>query len=35
MGILGRHPEFVADPTVERYTLTFNRNGYLRRMGRP
>ena len=30
--ILGRHREFFADPTYERYTLTFNRNGYLRRM---
>ncbi len=30
--ILGRHPEFVSDPTFERYTVTFNRGGYLRRM---
>ena len=34
VAILDRHPEFVADPTAERYTVTFNRNGYLRRMGR-
>ncbi len=33
VNILGRHPEFVSDPTVERYTLTFNRNGFLRRTG--
>jgi cephalosporin hydroxylase len=32
INILGRRHEFVADPTLERYTLTFNRNGYLRRM---
>ena len=33
--ILGRqrHPAFVSDPTMERYTLTFNRGGYLKRMG--
>jgi cephalosporin hydroxylase len=33
VGILGRHPEFVADPAAERYALTFNRGGYLRRRG--
>jgi cephalosporin hydroxylase len=33
VGILQRHPEFVSDPTMERYTLTFNRGGYLKRMG--
>jgi cephalosporin hydroxylase len=31
VSILGRHPEFVADPAAERYALTFNRGGYLRR----
>lgn len=30
--ILQRHPDFVTDPTLERYTVTFNRNGYLRRL---
>ncbi|MCB0977610.1 MAG: class I SAM-dependent methyltransferase [Acidimicrobiales bacterium] len=30
--ILARHPDFVPDPTYERYTITFNKNGYLRRM---
>ncbi|MGH9227192.1 MAG: CmcI family methyltransferase [Acidimicrobiales bacterium] len=30
--ILGRSGEFVPDPAGERYTLTFNRNGYLRRV---
>jgi cephalosporin hydroxylase len=30
--ILGRSGDFVPDPTGERYTLTFNRNGYLRRV---
>jgi cephalosporin hydroxylase len=30
--ILGRHPDFVADPAGERYTLTFNRGGYLKRV---
>ena len=29
--ILGRHPDFVADRTRERYTVTFNGGGYLRR----
>jgi cephalosporin hydroxylase len=33
VGILNRHPEFVSDPAPERYTVTFNRNGYLRRTG--
>lgn len=32
VNILGRHHEFVVDPAPERYTVTFNRNGYLRRM---
>jgi cephalosporin hydroxylase len=31
VSILGRHPEFVSDPAAERYALTFNRGGYLRR----
>jgi cephalosporin hydroxylase len=30
--LLGQHREFVADPTFERYTLTFNRGGYLKRL---
>jgi cephalosporin hydroxylase/GT2 family glycosyltransferase len=30
--ILGRSGDFVPDPAGERYTLTFNRNGYLRRV---
>ncbi len=30
--ILSAHPDFVTDRSVERYTLTFNRGGYLRRM---
>jgi cephalosporin hydroxylase len=30
--ILGRHSEFVVDPACERYTLTFNRGGYLKRV---
>ena len=30
--ILGRHREFFADPSYERYTLTFNRSGFLKRM---
>ena len=29
--ILGTHPEFVVDPGPERYTITFNRSGFLRR----
>jgi cephalosporin hydroxylase/GT2 family glycosyltransferase len=29
--ILGRGGHFVADPARERYTVTFNRNGYLKR----
>jgi cephalosporin hydroxylase len=32
VAILERHADFVADPTRERYTVTFNRNGYLRRV---
>jgi cephalosporin hydroxylase len=32
VGILGRHPDFLADVSCERYTLTFNRGGYLRRL---
>jgi cephalosporin hydroxylase len=34
VNILGRHREFVADPTCERYTLTFNRGGFLKRVSR-
>ena len=30
--LLTRHQDFVIDATMERYTVTFNRNGYLRRM---
>jgi cephalosporin hydroxylase/glycosyltransferase involved in cell wall biosynthesis len=33
--ILARHGDFVADPAAERYTLTFNRGGYLRRIPAP
>ena len=29
--ILGQHPEFVPDVAFERFTLTFNKGGYLRR----
>jgi cephalosporin hydroxylase len=32
VGILGRHPDFVPDPARERYTVTFNRGGYLKRV---
>ena len=32
VAILGRHREFVPDPAGERYTLTFNRGGYLKRV---
>jgi cephalosporin hydroxylase len=32
VGILGRHGEFLADPRFERYTLTFNKGGFLRRL---
>jgi cephalosporin hydroxylase len=32
VAVLGRHRDFVADPVVERYAMTFNRNGYLRRL---
>jgi cephalosporin hydroxylase len=34
VAILGRHPDFVADPAGERYTVTFNRGGYLKRVER-
>ena len=30
--LLALHPEFVPDVAFERYTLTFNKNGFLRRM---
>ena len=30
--ILGRSGDFVPDPSGERYTVTFNRNGYLKRV---
>jgi cephalosporin hydroxylase len=30
--ILGRGGDFVPDPAGERYTVTFNRNGYLKRI---
>jgi cephalosporin hydroxylase/GT2 family glycosyltransferase len=30
--VLGRGDDFVADPAGERYTVTFNRNGYLKRV---
>jgi cephalosporin hydroxylase len=30
--ILEQHSDFVADPAPERYTVTFNRSGYLRRV---
>ena len=30
--ILEQHPDFAPDPAPERYTVTFNRNGYLRRV---
>jgi cephalosporin hydroxylase len=29
--LLGKHPEFVPDVAFERFTLTFNKGGYLRR----
>jgi cephalosporin hydroxylase len=32
VNILGRHREFMADPTFERHTLTFNKGGFLRRV---
>ena len=32
VNILGRHREFMADPSFERYTLTFNKGGFLRRV---
>jgi cephalosporin hydroxylase len=35
VNILQRHRDFVSDPTLERYTLTFNRNGYLKRLAAP
>ena len=34
VAILGRHPDFVADPAGERYTVTFNGGGYLKRVER-
>ena len=34
VNILGRHGDFVPDPAGERYTLTFNRGGYLKRVAR-
>jgi len=34
-GILERHREFVSDPKWERYTVTFNKGGYLKRMNGP
>jgi cephalosporin hydroxylase len=34
VAILGRYGDFVPDPGGERYTLTFNRGGYLRRVRR-
>ena len=34
IAILGRHGDFVPDPVGERYTLTFNRGGFLRRVAR-
>lgn len=34
VGLLARHGDFVPDPTAERYTLTFNRGGYLKRVAR-
>ena len=33
VNILGRHREFMADPTFERHTFTFNKGGFLRRVG--
>lgn len=33
--LLGRHGEFVPDPAFERYTVTFNKNGYLKRTAAP
>ena len=32
LDILTRRRDFFADPTYERYTLTFNRSGFLKRM---
>jgi cephalosporin hydroxylase/glycosyltransferase involved in cell wall biosynthesis len=32
--ILSRHSDFVPDPAPERYTVTFNRGGYLKRVAR-
>ncbi|MCU1352389.1 MAG: hypothetical protein JWM05_1598 [Acidimicrobiales bacterium] len=31
-GILNGHGEFAADPTMEKYSLTFNPNGFLKRL---
>lgn len=33
--ILREHPNFVADVAFERYTVTFNKGGYLRRVAEP
>ena len=30
--LLAKHPDFVSDHTLERYTITFNRHGYMRRL---
>jgi cephalosporin hydroxylase len=30
--ILATHRDFVSDHALEQYTITFNRNGYLRRL---
>jgi cephalosporin hydroxylase/glycosyltransferase involved in cell wall biosynthesis len=30
--LIARHPEFVIDHTLEQFTITFNRNGFLRRL---
>lgn len=30
--LIAKHPEFVIDHTLEQYTITFNRNGFLRRL---
>jgi hypothetical protein len=32
LAILDHHPEFVADPLAERYIVTFNRRGCMRRV---
>jgi cephalosporin hydroxylase/GT2 family glycosyltransferase len=33
--ILGSHPDFISDHDLERYTVTFNREGFLRRLASP